>query len=65
MRIILFLLGAMTVFAFLVALFLVICIIYRYFDLDRFFYRKERAERLAEEVRLQAEELGVENNVNI
>lgn len=63
MRILLFLLSALTVFAFFVSLFFVICIVYRYFDLDRFFYRKERAERLAEEAKYQAEELGVKNNV--
>lgn len=65
MRIILFLLGAMTVFAFLIALFFMICIIYRYFDLDRFFFAKERAERLAEEAKYQAEELEFENNANV
>ena len=63
MRILIFLIGVLTVFSFFVAFFITICIVYRYFDLDRFFYRKEIAERLAEEVRLQAEELGVENNV--
>ncbi len=62
MRILLFLLGAMMVFAFFVSLFFIICIIYRYFDLDRFFYRKERKARLEEEARLQVE-WEVENNV--
>ena len=62
MRIILFLLGAMTVFAFLIALFLVIYIFYRYFNLDKYIYRKEIAERLAEEARLQVE-WEIENNV--
>lgn len=63
MRILLFLLGALTVISFFVAFFITICIVYRYFDLDRFFYRKEREERSAEEARLQRELLGVEENV--
>jgi len=62
MRILLFLLGAMMVFAFFVSLFFIICIIYRYFDLDQYFYRKERKARLEEEARLQVE-WEVENNV--
>lgn len=62
MRILLFLLGAMMVFAFFVSLFFIICIVYRYFDLDQYFYRKERKARLEEEARLQVE-WEVENNV--
>ena len=65
MRILLFLLGVLTIFSFFIAIFIMICIVYRYFDLDRVVFAEERAERLAEEARLQAEELGVENNVNV
>ncbi len=50
MRILLFLLSALTVFAFLISLFFLICITYRYFDLDRFFYRKEREQRRLDEI---------------
>jgi hypothetical protein len=55
MRILIFLLGAMAICAFLVALFFTVCFIYRFFDLDRFFFRKERDERLMEEAQLQRE----------
>ncbi len=64
MRILLFLLAALTAFAFLVSLFFLICITYRYFDLDRFFYRKEREQRRLEEEEAEFQlKIGVENDI--